>query len=151
MIRSAKMLISLLLAAVLGMAMSNPVFLSPPAGAKAGKPAALVWIQGYQCHPEAYKDIAVEIQKAAAESGIALWVGIPDFAFETPEPLLVGAYVKSTITALKAQNFTGEDVFLGGHSMGGAIAEWYSGAQGVEKLGLKGLVLAGSDIIRSAR
>lgn len=61
MIKSAKMLISLLFAVMLEVAMSNPVYLSPPAGAKAGKPVALVWIQGDQCHPEAYKDIAVEI------------------------------------------------------------------------------------------
>jgi len=41
--------------------LSNPVYLSPPPGAEAGKPVALVWIQGQSCHPEAYKDMAVEI------------------------------------------------------------------------------------------
>ena len=61
MIKSAKMLTSVLFAVMLGVTMSYPVYLSPPAAAKAGKPAALVWIQGYQCHPEAYKDIAVDI------------------------------------------------------------------------------------------
>jgi len=48
-------------------------------------------------------------------------------------------------------NFTGPDAYLAGHSTGGTMAGWFTGTPEVAKLGLKGLILAASDIIRAGR
>jgi len=52
-----------------------------------------------------------------------LWVGIPEFVFDVPEPLLIAHYVEDTLKQLKEKHSFPEDgnVFLAAHSLGGVM------------------------------
>jgi hypothetical protein len=59
-------IVKLVFASIISYATAETLVLDPPASAKSGKPAALVWIHGMQCKPEAYKTLGAEIQNVAA-------------------------------------------------------------------------------------
>jgi len=54
----------------------------------------VVWIHGMQCDQEAYTSIALELQNQGASNKQAIWVGIPEFLFDVPEPILIDHYVE---------------------------------------------------------
>jgi pimeloyl-ACP methyl ester carboxylesterase len=122
----------------------STVILDPTAG---DKPLALVWIHGMQCEPESYKALAEDFQKKAAASGYKAWVGIPEFLFDAPEPVLIDYYVKATIDELKKRGFTGDNIFLAAHSLGGVMAQDYV----LKNLDIKGQILMGSTLLRGKR
>jgi hypothetical protein len=77
------------------MVAGNTVIIEPTAG---NESVAIVWIHGMQCKPEHYEALAKEVQSQAAPAGYKLWVGIPEFAFDAPEPILIDHYVQDTIS-----------------------------------------------------
>lgn len=71
----------------------NTFFLSPNV---TGTQIAVVLIQGAQCPNAGYRAFAEQLQRAAAAE-FAVWVGVPEFVADTPEPIQLGAKFKSVI------------------------------------------------------
>ena len=128
---------------------ADPVYLTPPSSNIPLKPIAIIWIPGIKCKPEAYKTIAQEFQRVAAEKGYKVWVGIPQFFMNIPEPFIMGHYVKSTFNVLKSKySFPGDQIYLAAHSFGGAMAQKY--AKGKSHF-IKGQILMGAVLLRNTR
>jgi len=66
---------------------SGTFFLKPLEGKTDGPELALVLIQGATCPAEGYRPLAEALQKA---SPYKLWVGVPAFVGNTPEPAQFG-------------------------------------------------------------
>lgn len=56
------------------------------------------------------------------EAGYATWVGIPEFLCDAPEPVLIDHYVSAALDEMKKRGFTGDDIFMAGHSLGGVMS-----------------------------
>ena len=79
-------------------------------------------VHGANVNEANYKEIAGVIQKA---SPLRLWVGIPSFALDTPNPVQIKAAVTNSVASIeKAGNWSvnARDVFVAGHSLGGVFA-----------------------------
>ena len=63
-------------------------------GGKAGRPVALIMIQGASSPPSGYRDVLLAVQHA---SELPLWVGVPEFLKDTPQPLQMGSKLVSTL------------------------------------------------------
>jgi pimeloyl-ACP methyl ester carboxylesterase len=75
-------------------------------------------------------------------------MAVPSFFMDTPEPLQIGSLFTSSLNDLKKLGFQGENVFMGGHSLGGVMAQGYAPKHTDV---IKGLVLEGSVLLRSSR
>ncbi len=129
---------SLLVPALLGAtsALAGDVILKPLTTGPAE--IALVMIQGAKIPAAQYIALAQAIQ-AAAE--FPVWVGIPDFALNVPEPLVIGSGISRVLKALHNQGMNkSAKLFFTGHSLGGIILQDYlvgnpSGALGQVLMG----------------
>lgn len=61
-----------------------------------------------------------------------------------PEPVLISQYVDDTIKLLKEHKFTGDNLFLAAHSLGGVIAQDFV----PKRDDIKGQILMGSVLLR---
>ena len=57
-----------------------------------------------------------------------IWVGLPEFILDTPEPILIDHYVEDTIKKIQEAGFTGDHILIAGHSLGGVMAQKYAGS-----------------------
>jgi hypothetical protein len=112
--------------------------------------AGYIFFQGASIPAANYRKYAVEMQKKFNGS---LWVGITEFPFHLPEPLLVNEVVNGIFNEMKKQgfNYNSQTPFLfGGHSLGGIIVQDYMLKElGKLPVSFAGLVLEGSFIRRS--
>jgi len=67
---------------------------------------------------------------------------------DTPEPLQSGSAFNSALSEIKKAGFTGDNVFLAGHSLGGVMAQQYAPSHTDV---IKGLILEGSVLLRGTR
>ena len=119
---------SMYAAAAIGLinsAYANVTVLPPPASAS-GDNVAIVWIHGMQCDPDAYSAFASEIQSQGASNGQKIWVGLPEFILDAPEPILIDSYVSKTIKKLQESGFEGDNILIAGHSLGGVMSQRYA-------------------------
>lgn len=98
----------------------------PPPASATGDEVAIVWIHGANCDPEAYTTMAGEVQSQGASKNQKIWVGLPEFIFDTPEPILIDSYVSKTIKKLEEAGFTGDNILIAGHSLGGVMTQKYA-------------------------
>ncbi|CDW91318.1 UNKNOWN [Stylonychia lemnae] len=139
-------MISLALLAAL-FSTSQAISFAPKAGTT-GQDIALVLFQGASSPAQGYAPVAQQIQQVAAQSGIRAFVSIPSFVFDTPEPLQTDSAFNGALKELKGLGFTGDNVFLAGHSLGGVMAQSYA----VKHTDvIKGLILEGSVLLRGTR
>ena len=146
----------LLGAAVFTCISGQHLILDPPSSTKGGSPVAIIWIHGMQCEPEAYKTFALEVQQAGINTGggndLEIWVGIPKFVFDVPEPILIAKYIDETLNELKDKKHgfpEGAPVFLAAHSLGGVMSQIY--LEGSKHDQIQGLMLMGSVLLRKTR
>jgi pimeloyl-ACP methyl ester carboxylesterase len=125
---------------------TNPIIMAPIT--TKGEDIAIIWIHGMDCENSAYTSIASTVQAKAASSGQKVWIGLPQFLFDKPEPILMDHYVSDTIKALRADGFTGDNILIAGHSLGGVMAQNYSGSNSDT---IKGQFLMGSVLTRDKR
>jgi len=135
-----------MLSAVFGSNDSSPIIM-PPFTAE-GQDIAIVWIHGADCNNAAYQDIASVVQYNGQWVGQRIWVGIPEFIFDVPEPLLIDYYVDETIKSLRTAGFTGDNILIAGHSLGGIMTQDYANKN---KDIIKGQFLMGSVLTRDKR
>lgn len=111
----------------------------------ASKHVAVVWIHGMRCPNEQYITMATALQAAGHEMGQNIWVGIPEFIFDAPEPFLIDNYVEKAIEGIRKAGFTGDNIMLAAHSLGGVMAQRYAEANSDL---IKGQILMGSVLTR---
>ncbi len=100
--------------------------------------------QGASCPPLGYKPIAEAIQRA---SSFAVWVGVPEYVADTPEPVQFGAKLEAVLKQMTAAGMNANRTVLFAHSLGGVMAQnWLDDASKAD-----GLVLYGSTLLRSHR
>merc|ERR1712113_1095017 len=104
-------------------------------------------IHGMSCDPKSYEKLFVEVQGQAVKKGYKPYVAMPEFPFDAPEPVLIDHYVQSSIKTLQDHGFTGDNIFMAAHSLGGVMSQKY--AKG--RTDIKGLILMGSVLLRDNR
>jgi len=89
-----------------------------------GPSAALVFIQGAEIANDLYIPLLQAVQN---KSDLGLWVGIPSFLGNTPEPLQLPLAIKSTIEEMEKQGLNSSEalMFYGGHSLGTVFIQDY--------------------------
>ena len=113
---------------------------------KQGQPqVGMVFIQGAQVKPEQYIPLATAIQNA---NNYSLWIGIPEFTFDIPEPIEISEEVERIIKSLQVAGMNTTSIFFASHSMGGIILQNY--LHDNPKMGFA-QVLLGSYILRKYR
>ena len=117
---------------------SDGILLAPLAG-KSGPVKILVYVHGALVNEAHYQTLAKSIQAATP---LTLWVGLPSFILDTPNPGTINGAVTGMVKRIVAQgglNTTVADVFVAGHSLGGVFAPAV-----VNKYGYAGLLEHGS-------
>ena len=138
---------SMFTAAALGLinqALADTTIMPPPASAT-GEDVAIVWIHGANCENTAYETFVSEIQSQGAAANQKIWVGLPEFILSTPEPILIDHYVTETLEKLTEAGFTGDNILIAGHSLGGVMAQNYANKNTDT---IKGQILMGSVLLR---
>jgi len=85
---------SLAMLAMVGFTAASDIYLTPDS-VEGNQDIGLIWIQGASTKADNYKSIAETFQQTASKNGYNAYVGIPEFVFDTPEPLLIDHYVSS--------------------------------------------------------
>lgn len=109
--------------AILGVVAAKPVILTPEGD---GQEIGVVWVQGASCKSESYVKLGKAFQAAAKAQGLKAYVGITDFVFDTPEPLLIDKYVDEVTAGLAAAGMQGTTYYMAAHSLGGVMAQDYA-------------------------
>ncbi|KAL1522457.1 hypothetical protein AB1Y20_017445 [Prymnesium parvum] len=112
---------------------------------KQGPITALLLIQGASSPPEGYRPVAEAIQRA---SDFPVWVGVPQFILNLPEPVQFESKVRSTLDSMKAAGMEAAYTVLFAHSLGGVFAQkWLA----TPSQGVDALVLYGATLLRQYR
>ena len=107
---------------------------------------ALIVIQGTQIKPDQYAPLVDVLQNISQYS---LWVGIPDYHFDVPEPLEIGSGIDRTLKSMKSMGMNESiPLFFAGHSLGGVILQDY--LQNNSTIA-KGQILMGSYLLEKYR
>ncbi len=113
---------------------------------KTGQPeVAIVYIQGAQIKPEQYIPTATAIQNSSAYT---LWIGIPDFLWDIPEPIVISGGIERILKSMRDAGMNTTTIFYAGHSLGGAVLQSYLFSN---PSGASGQILMGSFIGRDHR
>eukprot|EP00347_Sterkiella_histriomuscorum_P010783 403374937 len=121
--------------------------LAPKVGVT-GQDVALIFFQGASAPVSGYQPFAEKLQEVAADHGLRAFVSVPQFLFDTPEPMQTGSAFNSALNEIKKAGFTGDNVFLAGHSLGGVMAQNFAPSH---SNAIKGLILEGSVLLRGTR
>ena len=131
------------------MTMADDVIVKPP---KAGPvDVALVIVQGAEIPADRYIPLAKAIHAGQGlfKNTPSVWIGIPQFALSTPEPLAIGSGISRVVKAMYDQGMNkSAKLFFAGHSLGGVILQDYLNNS---PAGVKGQVLMGSFLQRKYR
>ena len=106
---------------------------------------ALIYIQGAQIRPDQYVPLAKAIQAA---SEYTLWVGIPEFWLDMPQPLDLSGGINRIMKNMTDAGMNATKFFFAGHSLGGAMLQDYIFAN---KQRASGQILMGSFLERKYR
>jgi len=87
-----------------------------------GEDVALIIIIGALMKPSSYIPLAQEIQKA---SSYRLWVGIPSFIFNMPDPITISWNISSIKKEMEGLGMKTKFIFYGGHSLGATVLQRY--------------------------
>lgn len=71
---------------------------------------------------------------------------MPEFPFDIPQPVTIGATVRDMYDKIKAAGFKGDKIYLAAHSLSGVFAQDY--AKKTTDL-VKGTILMGSVLLRN--
>ena len=125
---------------------ANGYFLRPPPG-KIGDARALVLIQGAASPPEGYRPIVEKIQAGVS---FPLWVGVPEFLFNTPEPgRLFRAKIDGTLHTMRSAGMAASKMAILAHSLGGIFAQQHIISSNASEC--DALVIYGSTLLRKYR
>jgi hypothetical protein len=80
--------------------------------------SALIFVPGCFVRPDQYDALAESIQKQSDQN---LWVIVPSVPLGAANPLTIRKVIKDSIEELRRSGYSGENIFLGGHSLGAAF------------------------------
>merc|ERR1719473_828282 len=90
----------------------------------AGKAVGLIMLPGAQITETQYQPLLEQVQAAAAEKGVALYVCILHYWLGLTQPADLSYRVDFAKKALEANGLPqGAEVFYGGHSLGGVFVQ----------------------------
>ena len=113
---------------------------------KVEQSVALIVIQGAQIAPKQYAPLVAALQNISQYS---LWVGIPDYHFDVPEPLEIGSGIDRILNSMKSMGMNESiPIFFAGHSLGGVILQDYLQSRSTIS---KGQILLGSFLLEKYR
>ena len=116
-------------------------------GKQLGPPLALVIIQGASSPSLGYKPVAAAIQNA---SSLPVWIAIPEFILDTPEPLQYASKLQEALQSLERAGMpANHKTVVFAHSLGGVFAQQHAFDTG--GAGLDALVLYGATELRKYR
>lgn len=139
------LLIFLVLAICTAKATSEEIILQPKSSVNPLAPtAALILIEGSGIANDAYVPLGQAIQEA---SNLQLWIGIPSFKNNTPNPLTMDLNIDTTLAAMKRQGMRAKYYFYGGHSLGGAVLQNWVNKSYTNRT-IDGQILMGSFLTR---
>lgn len=72
-------------------------------------------------------------------------MGIPHFISGSPDPVTIKSKFTDTLSSLQDMGFTGDNIAIAGHSLGGVMAQGYA----QDNTDIKAQVLMGSTLLRS--
>lgn len=75
------------------------------------------------CDAASYVDIATTFISESQSKGYQTWVCLAKFTFNTPDPIDFGSKFNECTKALNNAGFTGDQIFLAGHSLGGVMSQ----------------------------
>ena len=125
---------------------SDDSYFVPPVAGKTGPEMAVMLIQGASCVPGAYKPFVAALQAA---SPARLWVGVPEFIADTPEPVQFGSKVDEIYGEMQGAGMNATFTAYLAHSLGGVMSQIHLAGGGVPNV--DALVLYGSTLLRSNR
>lgn len=110
-----------LLSAVAATARAGDIIMKPTKEGIAD--IGVVVIQGAQITPDKYVPL---IEKLQNSSKYSIWVGIPEFPLDTPEPLVISSGVDRILTSMNSSGMPrNANIFFVAHSLGGIILQDY--------------------------
>jgi len=128
----------LLCASAAALAAGDDGILLPPLPGKAGPPKILIYVHGASINEKNYVTVAQAIQRA---SHLSLWVGLPHFLGNVPNPITITGAVTGMVKRIGAAsqgNFSNppapSDVFVAAHSLGGVFSPAVVNKQGYKAL-----------------
>jgi len=113
---------------------------------KSGTPAGFVFLPGASVWNTRYEPMMKQMQKRAAESGVSLYVGVPWYFLDIPQPVDVKQRCEAIVKEFKKKGAPeNAPIFYGGHSLGSVFIQTY-----VAELGDKarGQILMGGGLRR---
>ena len=125
-------------------AADDSYFIPPPSG-KHGAVVSLVLIQGASSPPGGYRPFAEAVQRA---SPLKVWVGVPEFFADTPEPLQFASKVHELTGKMVAAGMHANRSVMLAHSLGGVMAQQYVTSHAAV---VDALVLYGATVLRKYR
>ncbi len=134
---------SLVLVTLAAFAYGGDVILPPADTSK--QHLAFILIQGASIPADRYTPLAHSLQLEMSPD-YSVYVGMPSFLLDTPDPLTIANDVDNVIAEMKKQGMADDAVlFIGGHSLGGIVVQNYSKGQASR---FSGQVLMGSFLNR---
>lgn len=101
---------------------STTMFMQPRAGAT-GPAVAVIFIHGAQIPNTNYETLFSTMQNS---TDLSLWVGLPGFTFDIPNPIEIASSVKSALTMMYSAGMSqNTPIFYSGHSLGSVIVQDY--------------------------
>lgn len=113
----------LLAAAPLCLTGGGDLVLKPLKSNATAEQVGVVVIQGAQITPDKYLPLIKQLQNISKYS---LWVGVPEFPLDTPEPLAMPGAVKRILASMQSAGMPKTSkLFFVAHSLGGIILQDY--------------------------
>eukprot|EP01013_Petalomonas_cantuscygni_P016970 TRINITY_DN34058_c0_g1_i1.p1 TRINITY_DN34058_c0_g1~~TRINITY_DN34058_c0_g1_i1.p1 ORF type:complete len:559 (+),score=92.83 TRINITY_DN34058_c0_g1_i1:109-1785(+) len=146
---------ALVLALCTALAAADPILLRPVSYNVSFPDVGFIWIQGADCHAEAYGPIAVVIQQAFPKHNV--WFAVPDEPLHFPDPLTIASAIEGSYTRMQTAGLSPDaPMFCGAHSLGGLVLQDYVAKQHTRlstgeavSPAFRGMILTGSFLARS--
>jgi hypothetical protein len=119
----------------------------PPLDAS-GTPAGLILVSGAQIAADAYAPLVAAIQAAAAERGLSMYVGLPSYLGNVPNPVDLPQRVADVEARLQKAGLQGEAQFFAAHSLGTVFLQDFVKAH---RPNATAQLLLGGFLLRSSR
>jgi len=132
---------------------STIVLVKPPTGS-VGTNIGVVMIPGQGYAPQAYQTVAQSFQKEAANYGMQAWIAIPELSYKKADTGVIDKPINQAVSLMQSSGFSGDNLFIAGHNLGGVMSQWYISGEGLFKspdVTFKGQILLGSVMNRQYR
>ena len=134
------MLLLLYALALLVLAAAKDLVLQPVK--RGSSQVALIMVQGPGITADQYRPLSIALQQA---SDYSLWVGIPEFLADVPDPLVLPKAIDRVLRSMKDAGMDTDKIFFAGHSLGGIILQDYVY---INPSNVTGQILMGSFLLR---